>query len=882
MDKQQLWDDFIARWPLETLKNLTLSEYVGVNDQDTFIYWLETKTKPLGSIQGNTSIKFGIYKRNEDAAPKSQSHIIHGEVYSWQKRYGENEKNTFKNVLNMVIKIATAAQKGDLATIDGIECYPLVKWKIAFLYQNQLKPSLINIFSKPALDVLVDGNDTLPFSVIYQRLIANKGDLPLLEYGKQSWLKAAELMQTQSNEEIVKHFLHNSAFEQNYSNWPDEVLTSFCELMCFVNKKGLDIITFNWAYHDSANTRADMYIGRVFDDIQTEQQFATLKFCQNKIEFTLKYQCGDSFHSCDLGKETLDNLKKSRDVQRFNNDAPISRKPYWPTDYNSTDKQQSPDVIAERIEEYQVKTAAPLNQILYGPPGTGKTYHTIEAAVKAANPNFVWDDNREKLKAEYDRLVLAKRIRFVTFHQSYGYEEFVEGLKARETDSGDVTYVTENGVFKSICDDASLLEVDADSGINLDGRVWKLSIEGTKKNSAKTFCFENDIAAIGWGKTGDLSTEQRNEYFQSQGKNNQNSLTYFSQDMAEGDIVLCIDSNTSVEAVGVVTGKYQYQIEGLPTRQDFCHQMAIKWLAKGFSVSFKSLNGNKRFNLPTCYPLSRLSVSDILKHLAEHDVIITTTRAESSRDNYVLIIDEINRGNISKIFGELITLIEPSKRLGGKNKEALTLTLPHSGKPFSVPNNLYLIGTMNTADRSLALMDTALRRRFDFVEMMPDYKALGDKKLRIEDVEIDIARLLETLNKRIAVLYDREHTLGHAFLIPVKQHLDADDHAAAFDELVSTFQNKIVPLLEEYFFEDWNKIRLIFGDNKKKDNGLYSYVLIGEHESSYDEIFGANHGLDSYEQNKVTYEVASFNKEDSPWKKPQSYVAIYDEHEVND
>lgn len=463
-----------------------------------------------------------------------------------------------------------------------------------------------------------------------------------------------------------------------------------------------------------------------------------------------------------------------------------------------------------------------LNQILYGPPGTGKTYHTIEAAVTAAEPGFNWDDDRDLLKAEYERLVADGRIRFVTFHQSYGYEEFVEGLSAK-TNDGVLSYFEKDGVFKSICDDAKNNMLDSEKSLE------QLSTESQFDQALEVF---------------KLSVfDDRDEYRLTDAC----SITAIEHDG------LRYGGNWQSAPIMKYADLKQLYLSGVETRQDIKKSELVSGLAKQHASYFIR------------------ALEAIKKHISSDN----TAHLHTDKQNYVLIIDEINRGNMSKIFGELITLIEPSKRFG--QPEALEATLPYSGAAFSVPDNLYLIGTMNTADRSLALMDTALRRRFDFVEMMPDYKALGDKKLRVDDVEIDIARLLEALNKRIEVLYDREHTLGHAFLIPVKQHLDADDHSAAFDELVSTFQNKIVPLLEEYFFEDWNKIRLIFGDNKKKDNGLSSYVLIGEQESSYDEIFGVNHGLDSYEQKKVTYEVASFYKEDSPWKKPQSYVAIYDE-----
>ncbi|MBO0613397.1 AAA family ATPase [Thiothrix fructosivorans] len=178
-------------------------------------------------------------------------------------------------------------------------------------------------------------------------------------------------------------------------------------------------------------------------------------------------------------------------------------------------------------------------------------------------------------------------------------------------------------------------------------------------------------------------------------------------------------------------------------------------------------------------------------------------RKNEEKSNYVLIIDEINRGNIANIFGELITLIEPSKRAGAP--EALSVTLPYSNayskEEFSVPDNLYIIGTMNTADRSLALMDTALRRRFHFEEMMPKPELL--RGIIVDGVNIEL--LLARMNKRITALYDRDHTLGHAFFMSLTNE-------SPLAKLREVFERQILPLLQEYFFEDWNKIRLVVGN----------------------------------------------------------------------
>ena len=171
-------------------------------------------------------------------------------------------------------------------------------------------------------------------------------------------------------------------------------------------------------------------------------------------------------------------------------------------------------------------------------------------------------------------------------------------------------------------------------------------------------------------------------------------------------------------------------------------------------------------------------------------------RAKNDKENnYVLVIDEINRGNISKIFGELISLIESSKREG--EKEEMEVILPYSKEKFTIPKNLYIIGTMNTADRSIALLDIALRRRFNFMEIMPEYSILKE----VEDVKIDL--LLSSINEKIEFLLDREHTIGHSYFLNI----------STFEELVKVFKNSIIPLLQEYFYDDFEKIKTIFSNN---------------------------------------------------------------------
>ena len=167
---------------------------------------------------------------------------------------------------------------------------------------------------------------------------------------------------------------------------------------------------------------------------------------------------------------------------------------------------------------------------------------------------------------------------------------------------------------------------------------------------------------------------------------------------------------------------------------------------------------------------------------------------------FILIIDEINRGNISRIFGELITLIEDSKRAGAE--EALSVTLPYSKKEFSVPNNVYIIGTMNSSDRSLTGLDIALRRRFTFIEMPPKPELLNDVVIE----GLNVGKLLEVINQRIEVLLDRDHCIGHANFMSLKKQ-------PTLEHLASIFKQKIIPQLQEYFFDDWSKINMVLNNN---------------------------------------------------------------------
>ncbi|WP_232786006.1 McrB family protein [Shewanella algae] len=400
----------------------------------------------------------------------------------------------------------------------------------------------------------------------------------------------------------------------------------------------------------------------------------------------------------------------------------------------------------------------PLNQILFGPPGTGKTYETVRAALEILDPAAVvefdaanqvaesWDDKclaREQLKARFDELKQQERVRFVTFHQSFSYEDFVEGLRA-ETDelTGQIHYEITDGVFKGLCLDA--LSGHA-NGSTFDEALIRLQ-ERLEQNGGRL-----------------SMTTVRGKVFE---------VTYDG-----GKTFRVFPSSTENEDPNYVANMENVQ------------RLYVGESKKGmYNPSY--VEGMLRYLLSEC------------------DLPPFSEMPPQRSQPFVLIIDEINRGNISRIFGELITLIEPSKRAGAA--EALEVTLPYSKKLFKVPGNLYLIGTMNTADRSLAGLDIALRRRFTFKEMPPKPELFN--ALVIEGIHIKA--LLEVMNQRIAVLLDRDHCIGHAYFTPLFE-------TPTLQKLADIFKQNIIPLLQEYFFEDWERIRWVLSDQSKAKDDAF-------------------------------------------------------------
>lgn len=665
-----------------------------------------------------------------------------------------------------IIQIIQASQDNNLKAIEKIDFGDAIKWKIAFHYQDVKNIKIVNIFSKNVLDLisLNEFKEKLKIYQIHKKSLENKN------------LSLVKMI------ENIAIPLWNK-YGMNSQNYIDKMKNLFSE---YLNKKKLDRNTIN------------KYI-QVIENISKE---------------FLK----ENLYSCDLFSfdQNINKLNKNEEFELKNsngNNMYSSALNYYRAfliDYYEQDI-----FITERVqsEESNMKII-PLNQILYGPPGTGKTYRTIDKALeiisKEEKIQIPSEDDRINRKKLFDEYVKNGQIVFTTFHQSYGYEEFVEGIKPiidNDENSQEVKYDVKDGIFKELCDKSLknyILSMQNENEIDLDKLIFEFAnyINQDFLNKGNEFPLENKVSI----KKILLNFKDEYRSFSLGGSiKSPQSLTI---DIIKRDYLNF--KNKKILSFKDIKPKYDSQ-------SDYHGNAIYYFMFYNKLKEFENIQ-NEKFKIK----------KEILK-------------------SYIIIIDEINRGNVSKIFGELITLIEPSKRIG--EKEELKVTLPYSGKEFGVPKNVYIIGTMNTADRSITSLDTALRRRFEFIEMMPDVS-----KLSIDCEGINLQELLKAINTRIEYLLDREKTIGHAFFVSVEN----------LEDLKKVFQNKIIPLLQEYFYNDYALINAVLNHNgmikeDKKDDKYLQKIK----------------NLDNVDSERSIYNIASFD--DDIWNNIKIYQAIYDD-----
>lgn len=843
---------FLNEWPLQKLKEMTIEEYTNL-EKNSFCYWLEAKTNDLGSIWGGSSYKFGIYKRQGTKTDSRNGYSSDGD-YAWVSKYGNHRETAFKTVKELIVKIAECADKGEFKKIDSIDIGDAYKWKIAFLYSNE---KLLPVYKKEALEIAAEAlelNRNLSMGELQLQLMSKKADEETIyDYSNKLWemysadndIEKEDNPISESVRSNVKYWMYAPGeqakmWDEFYDKgimglgWPDlgdirnydskeEVVKKLQELENTTSSKKNDAT----ANYDFANhiSKGDIVIAK-----RGRKEYLGYGIVLSDYDFDDTQEHYKSFRKVKWIKKGIWNEEKADIVLKTLTDIT----PY--PDYIKKLKRLIGIDYSENMNYSQ------LNSILYGPPGTGKTYNTINKALELCGEDL-HGLGRTEIKELFEQKVEEGKIVFTTFHQSMTYEDFVEGIKPIEPEKeGDpVVYRVEEGIFRKLCIEASFslakeeesvaTETVLDFSLAFDNFVQEIEeklaseeqVELTTKNGGKVVV--------------DGISQQGNIIIKHPGKDN----TY---PVSKQRLSKLHTAFPDLSSVNNIDQQFRSIIGGSNSTANWSVLNAIR--------------NNNSFPTETKKAIRKYTWDDkkeVVQSLKKEDY------KGKKGEPYVLIIDEINRGNVSQIFGELITLIEQDKRLG--NAEAIQVQLPYSKEWFGVPPNVHIIGTMNTADRSVEALDTALRRRFSFTEMPPVssllepknmilslwnsdefftvdwdnvayrkqadelYKLLGitkefEEQVDVEELEaglwtkehlevldenvftgFNLQKILDTLNRRIEKLLDKDHMIGHSYFLKVNN----------IDDLKAAFQNNIIPLLQEYFFGDYGKIGLIIGSD---------------------------------------------------------------------
>lgn len=805
----KLKQEFLDYWTLDRLQNMTLEEYTDTKRENSFCYWLEHITRDLGSIVGGSSYKFGIYKMGTTSKTEPATNRDNDGIYAWHTKYGKTSSEAFYSIKNLIIDIANYTKENNLKPIDNIDLGDAFKWKIAFLYSDF---GVVNMFKKEALEFIAKSKYNIGvasnnYSELNSFILSNNKDKDFFEFTKEIW----------------KHY-------QKFNSKASEF------------KKWLDHNNDDGSNKNSSYLRAIKILTSVFNiEVYTETDIDVLQDLYEDLIINQKDPKGKfAYHKRSYGEKGFYSAAIKTYIKFLKNE-PLSKVSETPDEY-------------QKIIKFNSMKTQPLNQILYGPPGTGKTYKTKELAV-----NIVLGEekrSRSKILQLYNDLITKEKISFTTFHQSMSYEDFVEGIKPKMEDNEEtLKYQIEKGIFKKIADKSKGVSGSKQKDNSIDfskSNYFKMSIGGKHRIDLHNWCIHNNLVALGWGDNEDYTEYNKidnwNEFRDKFNKefpylvessiyHRQAMFTF--QKMKIGDIVLVSLGNHILDAIGIVQGNYEYDPEN---KFGFHHHRKVKWLSTNMNAS-PDLFVDKGISQQSIYEFYKQDIK-----IESFKDYFSEIKEEEKITNHVLIIDEINRGNISSIFGELITLLEEDKR-SGQNEE-IEVILPYSKEPFKVPFNLYIIGTMNTADRSVEALDTALRRRFSFTEVAPDSTLLED----IEVEEIELKKLLQTINDRIELLIDKDHKIGHSYFLNIE----------TLEDLKDTFKNKVVPLLEEYFFGDYGKIGLVLGSD---------FIKLKDDE---DKISFAKNFTEKYEEAENLREKAiyTFTNEDT-WE-ASSFISIYE------
>ena len=833
----ELKEAFLKQWPLERVKSMSLFEYTNLNKEDSFCYWLESKTQELGSIWGGSAYKFGIYKRNNTEKKDSRSGYSTDGEYAWVAKYGDNAQEVFENVRKLIVSVIEWVQSNELQQIDSIDLGDAVKWKIAFHYSDF---QIINIFKTEAIRKVgiamgLANTASCPLSEIHEYVISKKPDgEDYFDFTKGLWGKYSGLNVEKSGDAVDKKFWMYSP-GTNAEYWDEFYSEGIMGI-------GWDYLGNLKQFQKKNDIKGKLQKESETDNSKKNDTTACWEFANEmkKGDIVIAKQGSSRYIGWGVVEsdysyaESRPYFKHIRKVKWVNKQVQTDKDIVTKT---LTDITPYSEYVERLIKELNIDKTLKLmvglnktgkismNQILFGPPGTGKTYHSINKALQIVAPEFYEENknNRKELTRRFRELLVAdwaeskkKRIAFTTFHQSFTYEDFVEGIKP-DVNEGDLAYIIEDGIFKRICIKAKYYsEGEAEiarkrvqlSDSNFEkAQFFKVSLGNTNKeedDEIYQYCIDNGKISIGFIEHIDLKGKSESEIkvIVQEGSGlsefSSRAMNYFIHYLKKGHYVLVSKGNSIVRAIGQVTGDYEYKTD---TPISYPHFRDVNWLIKDVEIPVEEIY-EKSFSQQAIYMLKKDWVSR--EFFEKQNVELT---AKEGKENFVLIIDEINRGNIAQIFGELITLIEPDKREGGD--EELRAILPYSKKEFTVPSNLYIIGTMNTADRSVETLDTALRRRFSFEELPPKPHVIreegtlreNDGIVIVGDSRISLDELLKIINNRIEKLLDKDHLIGHSYFMKVSSEAD----------LRRVFHRNIIPLLEEYFYGDKGKLQLVLG-----------------------------------------------------------------------
>ncbi len=784
MENQSLYkikEDFLKEWSIERLKTMTIDEYSNL-EKTSFCYWLEAITTGVGSVWGGSAYKFGIFKRKDLDTDNYNDKRKSDGVFAWYGKYGNTRDEVFEKIRATIVNIANFSQQNNLKEIDKIDFGDAIKWKIAFLYGEY---NIVNIFKHSALKRSAEylgyqGKDK-SYSTLNEFILSKKGDRDFYAFARQLW----------------SVFDSPNSLSGEFENWlKSKSENDSGKISSYLKAIDILITGFNIEVYLEEDIEA---LDDLFEDLELHQKEENGKYFYAELP---SYGIG-GIYSAAIGSYIEFMIERNEDKEFDNNNIP---------------------------KDLGMNKLIDLNQIFFGPPGTGKTYHTINEAVKIADPVFYKEniDDRDKLKERFKLLLLNNdneavgQIGFTTFHQSFSYEDFIEGIKPMEPVDGDtyLKYEVKEGIFKRICrlanDSLNAVNLDSDSLMSLSreeyekAHFYKMSLGNTQNeddNEIFDYCVENNCITIGFGEGLNFTGKDEKE-LRSFGQDNNleafpiQAMNLFCNYLKVGNYVVVSYGNFYVRAIGKVTGEYEFKEESpFPNSSDYKHFRGVDWIFHDSKIAAKEIY-NKNLSQQSIYKLEK---KEIKQDFFIKEKKVDAFKLPKNPKNFVLVIDEINRGNVSSIFGELITLIEKDKRAG--TEEELSVTLPYSKKEFKVPQNVYLIGTMNTADRSIESLDTALRRRFSFREMPPKPELmLKEGKLKANQGKIgdvDVVRILETINHRIEKLIDKDHKIGHSYFLGISDE----------DDLKVVFKNKVIPLLEEYFFGDFGKISLVLGSS---------------------------------------------------------------------